>query len=149
MCLGFLEWLCGSSCMMFLGILNWVWNLFYLEKSTCCFVGAPKVFGTEGMLGSSDVWAGWLCPWISVQSLRLNHVQVVELIFYGDFVVGYELSAIENNLLTPRNEIKMSAWSFVVHRIKAIELRCLFGSWRRKIFESELSCFSKSIKIIF
>jgi len=59
-CLGFLKWLCGSSCMMFLGILNWVWNVFYFEKNTCCLVGVPKVFGIEGMLGSSDVWIG--CP---------------------------------------------------------------------------------------
>jgi hypothetical protein len=50
-CLGFLEWLCGSLCMMFLGILNWVWNVFCLEKSTCCFVGTSKVFGIKRMLG--------------------------------------------------------------------------------------------------
>jgi hypothetical protein len=53
--IGFLEWLCGSSCMMFLGILNWVWNVFCPKKNTYCFVGSLEVFGTEGMLGSSDV----------------------------------------------------------------------------------------------
>jgi hypothetical protein len=42
--------------MMFMGILNWVWIVFGLEKSTCCFVGAPEVFGIEGMLGNNDVW---------------------------------------------------------------------------------------------
>jgi hypothetical protein len=26
------------------------------EKSTCCFVGAPKVFGTKWILKNSDVW---------------------------------------------------------------------------------------------
>jgi hypothetical protein len=57
-CLGFLEWLCGNSCMVFLGILNWVWNVFCLKKSTYYFVRASEVFGTEGMLGSSDVWTG-------------------------------------------------------------------------------------------
>jgi hypothetical protein len=40
--------------MMFSGILNWVWNVFCPKKSTYCFVGTPKVFGTKGMLGSSD-----------------------------------------------------------------------------------------------
>ncbi len=55
MCLGFLEWLCRSSCIMFLEILNWVWNVFCFEKNTYCLVGALEVFGTEGMLGSSDV----------------------------------------------------------------------------------------------
>jgi hypothetical protein len=54
-CLRFIKWLCGSSCMMFLGILNWVWNVFCPKKSTCYFVGAPKVFETEGMLESNDV----------------------------------------------------------------------------------------------
>jgi hypothetical protein len=44
--------------MMFLGILNWVWNVFCPKKNTCSFVGAPEVFGTEGMLGNSDVWTG-------------------------------------------------------------------------------------------
>ncbi len=44
--------------MMFLGILNWVWNMLCFEKSTCCFVGALEVFGTKGMLGSNDVWIG-------------------------------------------------------------------------------------------
>jgi hypothetical protein len=39
---------------MFLGILNWVWNVFCLEMNTYYFVGAPEVFGTKGMLGSSD-----------------------------------------------------------------------------------------------
>jgi hypothetical protein len=34
----------------FLEILNWVWNVFCLEKSTYCFVGIPEVFGTKGML---------------------------------------------------------------------------------------------------
>ncbi len=58
MCLGFLEWLCGSSCMMFLEILNWVWNVFCSKKSTSCLVGVSEVFGTEGMLESSDVWIG-------------------------------------------------------------------------------------------
>ncbi len=53
-----------------------------------------------------------------------------------------------NNMLIHREEIKMNAWSFVVHRIKAIELRCLLGSWKRKIFESELSCFNKTIRFI-
>jgi hypothetical protein len=43
---------------MFLGILNWVWNVFCPEKNTYCFVGAPEVFGTEGMLGSSDDCTG-------------------------------------------------------------------------------------------
>ncbi len=32
--------------------------MFCSEKSTCCLVGAPEVFGTEGMLGSNDVWTG-------------------------------------------------------------------------------------------
>jgi len=27
-----------------------------LEKNTCCFVRAPKVFGTKGMLRINDVW---------------------------------------------------------------------------------------------
>ncbi len=58
MCQGFLEWLCGSSCMMFLGILNWVWSVFCLEKNTYYLMGALEVFGIEGMLGSSDVWIG-------------------------------------------------------------------------------------------
>ena len=58
MCLGFLEWLCGNSCVMFLGILNWVWNVFCPDKSICSFIGALEVFGTEGKLGSSDVWIG-------------------------------------------------------------------------------------------
>ncbi len=58
MCLRFLEWLCGSSCMMFLGILNWVWNVFCLKKNTCCLVGVPEVFGSKGMLESNDVWIG-------------------------------------------------------------------------------------------
>jgi hypothetical protein len=58
MCLRFLEWLCGNSCMMFLGILNWLWNVFCLDKSTCYFVGGPEVFGIAGMLGSNDVWIG-------------------------------------------------------------------------------------------
>ncbi len=62
MCLEFLEWLCGSSCIMFLRILNWVWNVFCPEKSTSCFMGVPKVFGTEGMLGSTNVWTSSLCP---------------------------------------------------------------------------------------
>ncbi len=47
---------------------------------------------------------------------------------------------------------KTTCWfaqSFVVHRIKAIELRCLLGSWRRRMFEPKLSCFSKSFKNIF
>jgi hypothetical protein len=44
--------------MMFLGILNWVWNVFCFKKNTYCAVGAPKVFGIEGMLGNSDVWTG-------------------------------------------------------------------------------------------
>jgi hypothetical protein len=47
-----LEWLCGSSCVMFLGILNRVWNVFCPEKNTCYIMGAPKGFGIEGMLGS-------------------------------------------------------------------------------------------------
>ncbi len=55
MCLKFLEWLCGSSSMMFLRILNWVWNVFRHEKSTCCLVGALEVFETKGMPGSNDV----------------------------------------------------------------------------------------------
>ncbi len=32
--------------------------MFCLEKSTCYFVRASKVFGTKGMLGSNDVWTG-------------------------------------------------------------------------------------------
>jgi hypothetical protein len=44
--------------MMFLGILNWVWNVFCPDKSICSFIGALEVFGTEGKLGSSDVWTG-------------------------------------------------------------------------------------------
>jgi hypothetical protein len=44
--------------MIFLGILNWVWNVFCPEKNTCSLVGAPEAFGTKGMLGSSDVWIG-------------------------------------------------------------------------------------------
>jgi hypothetical protein len=36
--------------------------VFCPKKSICYFVGAPEVFGTEGMLGSSDVWTGRLCP---------------------------------------------------------------------------------------
>ncbi len=40
-----LEWLCGSSCVMFLGILNWVWNVFCHEKNTYCIVGVPKGLG--------------------------------------------------------------------------------------------------------
>jgi len=30
--------------------------VFCPEKHTCYVVGAPKVFGIEGMLGSNDVW---------------------------------------------------------------------------------------------
>jgi hypothetical protein len=44
--------------MMFLGILNWVWSVFCLEKNTYYLMGALEVFGIEGMLGSSDVWIG-------------------------------------------------------------------------------------------
>jgi hypothetical protein len=44
--------------MMFLGILNWVRNMFYLEKNTYYFVRALKVFEIKGMLGSNDVWIG-------------------------------------------------------------------------------------------
>jgi len=47
-------------------------------------------------------------------------------------------------MLTPRKETKMNAWSFVVHRIKAMELKCLLRSWKRRTFESELSHFNKS-----
>jgi len=28
--------------------------VFCPKKNTCCFVGASDVFGSEGMLGSSD-----------------------------------------------------------------------------------------------
>jgi hypothetical protein len=58
-CLGFLELLCDNSCMVFMGILNSVWNVFCFKKSTCCFMGALKVFGIEGKLGNNDVWTGW------------------------------------------------------------------------------------------
>jgi hypothetical protein len=51
-------------------------------------------------------------------------------------------------MLIFREEIKISVWSFVVHRIKAIKLRCMLGFWKKRIFESELSCFSKSTRII-
>jgi len=34
--------------VMFSGILNWVWNVFYHEKSICCFVGALEVLGLKG-----------------------------------------------------------------------------------------------------
>ncbi len=30
--------------------------MFCTEINTCYLVGAPKVFGTKGMLGSGDVW---------------------------------------------------------------------------------------------
>jgi hypothetical protein len=59
----FLEWLCRSSCIMFLGILNWVWNVFCLEKSTYCFVGVPHVFGIERMLRNNDVWIELFYPY--------------------------------------------------------------------------------------
>jgi len=32
--------------------------VFCFKKSTSYLVGAPKVFGTKGMLGSNDVWTG-------------------------------------------------------------------------------------------
>jgi hypothetical protein len=51
-------------------------------------------------------------------------------------------------MLTPREEIKMSIWSFVVHIIKAMEFKCLLGFWRIKTFESELSHFNKSFRNI-
>jgi hypothetical protein len=47
--------------------------------------------------------------------------------------------------LTPKKEIKMNVWSFVVHRIKAIELICSLGSWRRGIFELKLPCASVKV----
>jgi hypothetical protein len=47
----------------------------------------------------------------------------------GVFVIGYELPLLWNNLLTPREEIKNENWSFVVHRNKMIECRCLHGFW--------------------
>jgi hypothetical protein len=58
MCLEFLEWLCGSSCIMFLRILNWVWNVFCPEMNTCYFVGTLEVFGIKRMLGNSDDCTG-------------------------------------------------------------------------------------------
>jgi hypothetical protein len=43
---------------MFLGILNWVWNVSCFEKNTCYFVGALEVFGIKGMMGNSDDYTG-------------------------------------------------------------------------------------------
>jgi hypothetical protein len=42
MCLKFLEWLCGNSHVMFIGILNYLWNVFCLEKNTYCIVIALR-----------------------------------------------------------------------------------------------------------
>jgi len=44
--------------MVFMGILNWVWNVFCFKKNTYYFMGALEVFGIEGMLGNNDVWIG-------------------------------------------------------------------------------------------
>jgi len=55
MCSEFLECLCDSSCMMILGILNLVWNVFYPDNNTYCFVATLEGFRIEGMLGSNDV----------------------------------------------------------------------------------------------
>jgi hypothetical protein len=44
--------------MIFLGILNWVWNVFCPEKNTYCFVAALEAFGIKWILGSSDVCTG-------------------------------------------------------------------------------------------
>ncbi len=68
---------------MFLGILNWVWNLFCLDKNTCYFVGTPKVFGTKGMFGLADFALNNFHP-IS----EIEHVEVVELIFVGILLLG-------------------------------------------------------------
>jgi hypothetical protein len=50
-CLGFLEWLCGSSYLMLLGILNLVYNVFCHKKSICCIMGASEVLGLRGYWG--------------------------------------------------------------------------------------------------
>jgi hypothetical protein len=43
MCQGFLKWLCGSSCLMFLGILNC--RMCFILKH---IVGVSEVLGLKG-----------------------------------------------------------------------------------------------------
>jgi hypothetical protein len=84
------------------------------------------------------------CPISKIEPCWSNRVNIM----WGFCCWVWAASHI-NNMLTLRKEIKMSVWSFVVHKIKAIEFRCLLGSWRRRIFESKLSCIVKVSKSYF
>jgi hypothetical protein len=56
--------------MMFLGILNWVWNVLCPKNNTCCFVGAPEVLGLRGC---------WEVMMFGLTNFALNFCPIFEI----------------------------------------------------------------------
>ncbi len=83
-------------------------NVFCPKKSTYCIVGALELLGQKEYQGVESIVPTDPTLKIFVQSLRLNHVEVVELIFVGILLLGMNCHFTKNNLLTPREEIEMS-----------------------------------------
>jgi len=105
LCQGFIGWLCGSSCVITLGILRWwMCNMFHpKERILVTFVGA------SGFLGRGY----WRIEYITLTNpafnlcpvFERNHVKLLNCSLWI-FVVGYKLPFLWYNLLIPKMEIK-------------------------------------------
>jgi hypothetical protein len=51
MCQGFLEWLCGSSCLMTLGIFNLMCNVYHPKEKVLTVLWELRGFWEQGDIG--------------------------------------------------------------------------------------------------
>jgi hypothetical protein len=60
---------------------------FYLEKNTCCIVGASEVLGPKGYWGVELI--ALTNPTLNLYPVsKMNHVEIIELIFMGILLLG-------------------------------------------------------------
>jgi hypothetical protein len=90
--------------------MNYVYNRFQSKKNTCYIVGAPRVLGLKEY---------WGVEWIILTNhalnlclvSKINHVEVVELVYVGILLLGMNYHFPWNNMVIAREKIEMRDWS--------------------------------------
>jgi hypothetical protein len=141
MCQGFLEWLCGSSCVMTLGILRWwVRNVFHPKEKIPAALWELQGFW-KGDTREYNILHSLILFWIFVQTLK-GIMWNCWVGLCGVSIVGYELPFLWSNTLTPREEIKSEIdplWSIEIRQQFFVSIKILMKKW----LETNLSILVK------